>query len=306
MLRRVFAAENVAAADAAALDRRAMTGRDVVDVRVRPRLLGPDEAWQPPAQVIRDEATDQVALGERPRSVHNARVDADQGGALANLRVGQTVGGHLGALVVVRLERDRRAARRQRDERRRVDDAWNAVKLGGGDHIAEAAHVHLVEILAPPPPDADERRRMRDRIAARNGALQRAGIANVAVNRSSRQTAAAGGAREDDRLVSSGGERTDDRRVVGPEARRVDPHVHRHAGARDQEVEELSDWTGCARAHVVRTRSYTAIDHDAVAADCVADVGQLPPRIEVADDDLGGAASAFDVGDLPREIGGDE
>src|SRR6266566_3577095 len=43
-LRRILAAEHVATADASALERRAVAGGDIADVRVRPRMLGPDES----------------------------------------------------------------------------------------------------------------------------------------------------------------------------------------------------------------------------------------------------------------------
>src|SRR5262245_24516697 len=80
----------------------------------------------------------------------------------------------------------------------------------GGDRIAQAADVHVVEILVPSLPDADQSGGMRNRIAAGSRALERRGVANVGVYQRSRQSAAGGASREDDQIVSTGGERAYD------------------------------------------------------------------------------------------------
>ena len=54
-----------------------------------------------------------------------------------------------------------------------------------GDCVLQAADVHIVEILPPALPDADERRRVHQTFAAGGGAAKVIGVADVAVERCS-------------------------------------------------------------------------------------------------------------------------
>ena len=124
--------------------------------------------------MIVEQPADEIAFGERSRAVDDARVDANQRAAVTHRFVGQPVGGDLRALIVVRLERRWRAHRRQREKRRGVEDARDAERGRGVQHVAQPADVHIVEILRPAAPDADERGHVADRVAAARRALDRA------------------------------------------------------------------------------------------------------------------------------------
>jgi hypothetical protein len=114
-----------------------MSRRDVVDVGVRPRVLGADEAGQLVAEMIGDEPADEVALSEGSRPVDHAGIDADDRRAVEHRFVRQAIRRHLRPLVVVRLDRRGVAARWQRDERRGIQDARNLKGAGGRQHVAQ-------------------------------------------------------------------------------------------------------------------------------------------------------------------------
>jgi hypothetical protein len=88
-----------------------------------------------------------------------------------------------------------------------VEHARHALRIRHVEDVAQAADVDLVEILAPRPPDADERRGVDDRVAAACRALERRAISDVAVDRASRQAAHARVSRKDDDLVPARGQR---------------------------------------------------------------------------------------------------
>ena len=67
----------------------------------------------------------------------------------------------------------------------------------------QTADVHVVEILPPPAPDADERRRMADRAAPGCCAFERRAVAHVAIDERAGQSAARRGAREHHDVVAS-------------------------------------------------------------------------------------------------------
>ena len=224
-LRRVLAAKRVASPYTSALQRLAVPCRDIVDVGVRPALLRADEPGQLVFQMIRDQPSDQVALGERAWTVHHARVHAHQRAAAVNRFGGDAIGGDFRALIIVGEERLRSIARRQRDERRSVQHARSAERRGSGQHVSKTPDVDVVEVFRPAPPDADERGGMRNRVAASCGELDCRAIANVAVDGRAGKTAAAGVAREDDQLVPSRGQRPDDGAAEIPGAAR---HHHFH------------------------------------------------------------------------------
>ncbi len=111
-LRGVFSAERVPRAHAPAFERLAVSGGDVIHVGARPPILWSDQTRQPVFQVVRHQTADLIGLGERSRSVDYAGVDANDRTAVAHGLVSQTIGGHLGSLVIIRLQRLFQAARR--------------------------------------------------------------------------------------------------------------------------------------------------------------------------------------------------
>ena len=147
-LRRVLAAKRVPPPEGATFERRAVSRRHVIDVRVRPRVLRADEARQLVLEVIGDQPADEVAFGERARAVDHARIDADDRQAVARGVAGDTIRRHFRPLVVVRLDRRGAAARRERDERRGIEHARNLPGAGDRQHVAEPADVDVVEVGA--------------------------------------------------------------------------------------------------------------------------------------------------------------
>ena len=224
-LRRILAAEHIATADASALERRAVTGRDVANVRVRPRMLRPDESGQPSPQMIRDQTADEVAFGERPRSIDNAGIHADHRTAVGDGTVGEPIGRNLRTLIIVRFERRRSPARRNRNERRGVQHARNLQRRRHRQYVPQPADVHIVEVRAPAAPDADERRGVGDRVAAGGRALERGAVADVPIDERARQSASRGAAREDHERMPARLKRRDGGATEVPRAAR---HEHLH------------------------------------------------------------------------------
>ena len=222
---RVLAAELVSTADDAAFERRAVAGRNIVYVRVRPRILGTDQPRQTAFQMIRDQASDEIAFGERSGTVDHARIDANDRAAVLHAFIGETIGGELRALIVIGGNRLSPIARCEGHEGRGIQDARHALSGGGVEHVAQSADVDLVEILAAAAPDADERRRVCDGVASDGGALERGPIANVAIDENAGQATACRRAREDHEVVSASRQREDHGATEIPGAS-GDEHFH--------------------------------------------------------------------------------
>ena len=212
-LRRVLAAERVASAYASAFERLAVSRRDIVDVGVRPALLRADEPGQLVFQMIRDQPSDQVALGERAGTVHDARVHAHQRAAVADRLVGE----HDRRPLSCADSRWRgaapscRAAAARRTTRCRARAAVRSVEAAAST-LRRPPTLTSSKSSRPAPPDADERGGMRNGVAAARGALDCRAIADVAVDGRAGKAAAAGVAREDHQVVPSRGQRPARRR----------------------------------------------------------------------------------------------
>src|SRR5439155_19652427 len=113
----------------------------------------------------------------------------------------------------------------ERQKRRCVHDARDGERIGGREDMTKTADVDLIEIFAPAPPDADEGGRVRDRIASRGRVLQGRAVANVAVDRRSRQSAARRRAREYDGAMPARRECANDGATEIPGAA-SDEHLH--------------------------------------------------------------------------------
>src|SRR5947207_5785952 len=94
------------------------------------------------------------------------------------------------------------------------------------------------------------------------------------------------------------------RHVVRPQPRRIDAYRHLHPRLRDQPFEDLADRAGLPRADVVGAAGRPTLADRLIGAYGVGDMRRLASRLEIADDDLGLAAPALDLGDLLRESGG--
>ncbi len=173
LLRRVLAAEYIPRAQATALEGRDVAAGHVVDVRVRPAAFSSDQSGQLSREVVADQPTEKISLGDRARSVDDARIQANQRTALSDVFVAQTVGRDLCALVVVQFERKGSIRGRQRQKRRRVEHALDPRCLRGRHCILQPADVDVIEVSASPPPDADERGRVQYRVAAGRCARER-------------------------------------------------------------------------------------------------------------------------------------
>src|SRR5205807_5943481 len=73
--------------------------------------------------------------------------------------------------------------------------------------------------------------------------------------------------------------------------------------AGDELIEQLANGDRAAGAYVVDAARSSALRQQRVGAHRVADVGQIPPRVQIAHRDFGRVPPGFDVGDLPRESG---
>ena len=78
-------------------------------------------------------------------------------------------------------------------------------------------------------------------------------------------------------------------------------HADGHARPRDQHLQHVANRHGAARADVVGPARTAAFRDHRSTHDGVADVGQIPPRLEVADADLGRLQARLDLRDLPGE-----
>src|SRR5262249_45325324 len=175
--------------------------------------------------MIRDEASEQIALAEGARTVHDPWIHANDWYAAAYRFVCDGIGQGLRALIVVRVKRRGLAVRRQREERRRVDDALHTRGGGRGDHVSQPADVDVVEVLTPAAPDADECRGMNEGVASCCGTLECDAIADVAVERRAGPAGAARRSGEQDEIVMAAGERAGNRlpEIAGA-ARQEDLH----------------------------------------------------------------------------------
>ena len=72
----------------------------------------------------------------------------------------------------------------------------------------------------------------------------------------------------------------------GPVARRIHLHGDRDARAREQQIEQLADRDRASGADVVGPAGRAAFEDQRVGAHRVAHVGEIAPRLEVADRDL--------------------
>ena len=136
-----------------------------------------------PAQVIAHQASDQVAFGRRPRSVDHAGIERDDRRSVRGGAPRHVARRDLGALIVVRGQRMRTVGRRQRQKRRGVDEAREAVLARRGEHGLQPADVDGVELRRIAPPQRDQRGGVADRVDAGRRGRHRARIADVAVDR---------------------------------------------------------------------------------------------------------------------------
>ena len=164
-------------------ERRHVRLRDIVDIGVRPETLGPDHARQPAGEVIAHQAPDEIAFRRRSRPVDHAGIERDHRRAVRGGAPRHVARRDLGALIVVRGQRMRTVGRRQREKRRGVDEAREAVLARRGEDGLQPADVDGVELRRIAPPQRDQRGRVADRVDAGRRGRDRARIADVAVDR---------------------------------------------------------------------------------------------------------------------------
>jgi hypothetical protein len=82
-------------------------------------------------------------------------------------------------------------------------------------------------------------------------------------------------------------------------------HLHRNSRARDEAFDERADRRRLAAADVVGGARETAVGQRAIRAHGVADVGEIAPRLEVANQEPGSPAG-LDARDLLRDTRRDE
>ena len=161
--------------------------------------------------MIVDQPSHEVSLGPRSRAVDDARQHDNDRRAVVDGAHGDAVRQDLRPLVVVGRNGEVLAGRRQRQKGRSVNDARDPSLAACVNHVPQPRHVHIVEVLRPGAPQADECCRVTDRVDVAHGVAKAPRIANVAVQRSSRKTADSRAPREYDRLMTARRQRVHDR-----------------------------------------------------------------------------------------------
>src|SRR5687768_5273145 len=94
-----------------------------------------------------------------------------------------------------------------------------------------------------------------------------------------------------------------ERQIVRPQARRVGPDLDGRFRLPHQRLEQIADAEGFTAADVIGAAGLPFLHQQPVSAHGVADVGDVAPRVEVADFQHGLTKAGLRFDNLPREAG---